>query len=122
MFRIIFIAIFIFVMMTTTACAKSTSYTGTWKSTGDLEFIANIKKNHVDIVWVVDDETSGLYWKGTFPATKKTTIMSIADTEALNSSIFGSLDKSKQFIYKNKRLIFSFSAFGVTKTISLKKV
>ncbi|QGN58859.1 hypothetical protein [Nostocoides sp. HKS02] len=95
---------------------KAVSLNGTWKADG-LEAV--IAENSVEI-HIVDKDTSSLYWKGTFP-TGSDTVTSVADKEALSSSMLGSQDAEKVFTIKDNEITFKMSMLGTTKTIHLKK-
>jgi hypothetical protein len=100
--------------------AKQVSYSGTWQSTGDLDFGAKIKNNRITVTWKVDEETSGLYWKGSF-SSRGQTITSVGDRRAMDDSLLGSSDKTKKFTYENGKLMFKFSIMGENRKISLVK-
>jgi hypothetical protein len=106
------------------APATPISYDGVWKSTGNPEMIATIKDHNIEIIWNMDNDTKGLYWAGTFPGTASTlteTIISKADTKALDSSLIGSQNDTKTFLYKDGVLSFEFKIMGTYQQISLKK-
>jgi len=90
---------------------------GTWKADG---FTAKIANGVITIDIVGDDQSSGLYWKGTFPAQVTTsTISSQANKKALQWAILGSDEKTKTFTYKDNKLSFKFSMMGVSGMIDL---
>lgn len=104
------------------ASSKTTSLTGSWTtdSDPDFEMHATVGANDIVIMWVSpSDESKSLYWKGTFNADGGSHILSKADTDALESSLLGSQDKSKQFTYDDDELSFEMSVMGTTKTIHL---
>ena len=119
MVRIIFVVALFAAMLTACGTAEARGYEGTWKS-DDGTFVAQIKNKQIVINLHADGDTA-LYWKGTF-GYGSPVIISKADTEALDGALFGSQDKTKQFVYRNHRLRFRMSMMGVTRTISLKKV
>lgn len=92
------------------------SLNGSWKADG-IEAIIDV--DGIEISIVGNDSTS-LYWKGTFPlGTDK--ITSIADREALDASILGSQDSNKVFAIDGDKITFKMSMMGTTKTIKLEK-
>lgn len=119
--------ILIILAMTLVACGDSAdpapkSLTGTWKS-GDPELVAHISEDSIKIDIELDGSSHGLYWKGSFPSTAEDgdTLTSVADTEALDASIFGSGSDTKEFSYEDGKLVFSFSMFGITQDVSLER-
>jgi len=108
------------------APATPVDLAGTWTSpAGDPpQFVATVTDDQIEIQ-IVNDDTKGLYWKGTFPvpdgATGDVAVTSAADTEALSTSILGSGDASKTFTYAAGKLSFDFTMLGVTKTVAMSK-
>lgn len=97
---------------------------GAWKSVkgGDPTFRALIRNGTIE-VFIVSEDTSSLYWKGTFPWNKgDETISSAADVEALEGSLLGSTAKSKIFLYNGDNLVFDVGMLGTTTTITMEKV
>ncbi len=91
------------------------SLNGTWTAEG-LEAV--IADNSIEIN-IVGDNTRSLYWKGTFPAGDES-VKSMADAEALSSSMLGSQDE-KVFTVKEDQIDFEMSIAGTTKTVHLEK-
>lgn len=101
------------------------SLNGKW--TADLKsstMIATITDDGIEIQWANED-TSALYWKGTFavprPAGDKFTIISQADRSAMDGSMLASQDSSKTFVYENRTINFSLTAIGVTTKVHLSR-
>lgn len=92
------------------------SLNGTWRAQG-LEAV--IADNSIEIN-IVGDDTRSLYWKGTFPAGDES-VKSMADTDALSSSMLGSQDAEKVFTVKDDQIDFEMSIAGTTKTVHLQK-
>ncbi|MBK8748789.1 MAG: hypothetical protein IPM04_13275 [Saprospiraceae bacterium] len=95
---------------------KQVSLNGTWKADG---FEAVIADNSIEVN-IVDQDTSSLYWKGTFPAGSET-VTSEADTEALSESMLGSQDATKTFTVKDNEISFKITIMGTSKVVHLKK-
>ena len=107
----------------TTQTEKAQSLDGTWtNSDPDLHVSAIIADGHIQMSFV-DGNESSLYWKGTFPSQAKDgdTITSQGDVEAMQASLMGSQDDTKQFDYNNGQLSYKLTAMGVTKTMTLTK-
>lgn len=99
------------------------SWNGLWKSDPAL-FEATISGNLITIN-IVDKDSSSLYWKGTWdpktPMTNGSTCISKADTVALENSLMGSTNPTKEFTYSNHILSYDFTMLGTTKTVHLSK-
>lgn len=94
---------------------------GVWESDSDPKFKALIRNGVIEINIVAEDTTT-LYWKGTFPWTPDATeIKSMADRAALDPSMFGSGEESKTFVYRGSQLDFDFTIMGTKTTIELEK-
>ena len=98
------------------APVEKPSLVGTWKADG---FEAVIADNSIEVN-IVDQDTSSLYWKGTFPAGSET-VTSEADTEALSESMLGSQDATKTFTVKDNEISFKITIMGTSKVVHLKK-
>lgn len=88
-----------------------------------MSMSAEITDGGILITLRLGDKT-GTYWDGTFDTkntSNKFTTLSIGNKEALDSSLFGSLDSSKMFAYKNGDLSYKFSIAGVSSIIHLQK-
>lgn len=99
----------------------SKNFNGDW--TAD-HFEATIV-NHVITVNFVDkeQETTSLFWKGTFLPAHGPKIISKGDVDALASSMMGSQEIKKPFIYDDDKgtLSFIFSIAGTSKNIHLER-
>jgi hypothetical protein len=99
------------------------SWNGTWID-HDQNMSATIADDTIEIK-IVDGDTNGLYWKGTWPVVETVSdglvIVSQGDDEALSESVFGSSDATKTFVYDDNELSFPFRAFGITTTLYLTK-
>lgn len=97
------------------------SLSGIWKSDSP-SMTAHISNNQIEID-LTGDGSSALYWKGTIPASavNGSQLVSDGDTAAMDASLMGSGDDSKQFVYKDGKLQFAFSIMGVTRTIELEQ-
>ena len=98
---------------------EARSYSGAWKSS-DGTFVASVKNNKITIDLHADD-TTALYWKGTFKIGKGRTVTSKGDRKALDAAIFGSMDKTKVFVVKPHEIRFHFSIAGATRVVSLRR-
>ena len=97
--------------------------TGSWKfDDGNIQFAAEITANAIEMN-LVANESEALYWAGTFQskAFDGKEIVSKADVDALSRSLFGSQDKTKDFVYDDGTIKFKFRMMGVTKTVTLEK-
>ena len=92
------------------------SLNGTWKAEG-LEAVIGDDSIEINIV---GNDTSSLYWAGTFPAGSES-VKSVADTEALSASMLGSQDAEKIFTVKDDQIDFKMSIAGTTRTVHLKR-
>ena len=105
-----------------TVAVTPVTWEGNW-SNENGSMIATVAEGTITVN-IVDttQESSSLFWKGTFPNTGGSwNITSAGDRTALDSSILGSQETSKDFTYDGKTLYFSFSMMGTTKIIHLKK-
>jgi hypothetical protein len=109
------------------AAVTTVNMNGTWTQTSGLSgttMTGTISDGSISIQ-LSDGDTSGLYWKGTFPVdtilSDGFTVTSAGDTTALSSSIFASQDSTKVFTYKDGSLNFSFSILGTTTTVHLQR-
>jgi hypothetical protein len=92
------------------------SLNGEWV---DEIFVAVISNDSI-VINIVDEETSSLYWKGTFSAEGKD-VTSVADRDALDASMLGSQDDEKVFTIKDDTISFDFTMMGTTKAVHLKQ-
>lgn len=125
-FRIILVVLLL--ALTLSACGggsdKPASLQGKWASDSSNGTSMNaVVKNDVIKITIDDEDSSSLYWQGTFAktATNGDTIVSKADTAALESSILGSQNKTKAFTYDDGTLTFDMSMMGTTKHVKLSK-
>lgn len=103
---------------------ETVDLTGSWAYSGsEYQFEAAVADGEIEIEIVLSDDSTGLYWTGTFAETAKDgdTITSEADTEALSGSLFGSLDSEKDFVFEDGTLNFAFSIAGVKTDVQLVK-
>lgn len=102
------------------------SWYGTWQSVdADMDMVATISKDEINILWKTE-EGDAIYWVGTFPVEPRDPrngdkVVSNANREALEFSLLASQDKEKLFTLNEGLLEYSFSAFGMTKTVRLKQ-
>lgn len=101
------------------------SFDGHWVTvnpTDDGNFEATISNDHIEILFAgtADDDTTALYWDGTFP-TSSDKIVSQGNVKKMSNALLASQDKTKTFVYKDGELSFPFSMMGVSSTIHLKK-
>lgn len=102
---------------------------GNWHQTDGAEGIlmnAEISAGSIQInMQPRDSKSSSVYWMGTFDTDKNSTglwsTVSKADPDAAAKSLFGSLDKTKEFTYKSGDLSFEFTMMGTTSTVHLSK-
>lgn len=104
--------------------------TGQWKQTNsdspDSYQTATISGNTIEVFWYTEsDQTSALYWAGTFDA--PTTVdepyiwNSVNDKEKTSTAMLASGDDTKTFTYESGKISYSVSALGVTTTVTLEK-
>jgi hypothetical protein len=79
--------------------------------------------NDAIVAYLTLDESRGLYWSGTFEesAVNGQDIVSDADVEALEASLFGSQSEAKTFIFTNGEIVFEFTIVGVTTDVKLQR-
>jgi hypothetical protein len=101
---------------------------GPWQDqVNSATFVATITGDSIEIQWTDGDDTSGLYWKGSFPTPPNMTVgsefvvESIGDTEAMEASLLGSQNKTKVFTYDNGELSFTMTVAGVSTIVRLEK-
>ncbi|MEE1296815.1 MAG: hypothetical protein UHD09_08315 [Bifidobacterium sp.] len=113
---------------TETPAPQPADLTGKWTetdTTGDTKMEAEIQGDTITINWVMTDSTA-LYWKGSYEAPTEAgnwSWTSKGDTEAMDASLLGSGDESKEFTYDaaSEELSFPASAMGVDMTVRMKK-
>lgn len=109
---------------TTAAEDSTTNLTGEWGYSGDtFKFDADVTSGKITVHILLDDDSKGLYWTGTFPESAKDgeSITSKADTEALASSLYGSSDEEKTFKFEGGKLVYEFTIMGTLTKVSLEK-
>lgn len=102
---------------------EPTDLTGDWSYSKDsVAFEATVEGDVIEVYLTLDD-TEGLYWTGTFQeeAVDGEVISSTADTDALDASLYGSMDGSKDFIFKNGELTYEFTILGTVTEVVLKR-
>lgn len=103
-----------------------TSFAGDWTAKGSDDnggMAATIDDTGIVINWTGKD-VSALYWKGTFPMSAEDgTVTSKGDVEAMKDSLMAESinPESKKFTIKDGKIIFTVTALGVTKTVTLEK-
>lgn len=133
MFRSILFALLALVLVSacsSTAASESESNgvtvtAGTWSmvdSDDTLNMEAIVKDDNIVITWITDN-TSSLYWKGSFPKTAQDDedIVSKGDTEEMAQSLLGSQDDKKTFTISDGVLSFPMTVMGTTRVIKLEQ-
>lgn len=120
--------IFVYSMSGNPSDTNPLSFNGPWSAqVNSTSFMTTITGDDIEIQWVEGDDTSGLYWKGTFPVPASMTqgsefdIKSTGDVSAMSASLFGSQDDQKTFTYKNGKLNFKMTVAGVTTIVHLER-
>jgi hypothetical protein len=102
-----------------------TELTGDWSasSSSSSSTFDAVVTNDAIVVYLTLDESRGLYWSGTFEesAVNGQDIVSDADVEALEASLFGSQSEAKTFIFTNGEIVFEFTIVGVTTDVKLQR-
>lgn len=101
-----------------------TTVNGEWKGGEEgFMFVAKIRQDTITIKIDMEDDTSALYWQGTFDSNlqPENSFESEADVDALASSILGSTEKTKVFEYTGDTIDFEFGMMGVTKVVHLEQ-
>lgn len=109
------------IMTLSSASSKPASLNGVWKS-DNPPMAVYISDNSIKIT-IVGEQFNALYWKGTFPKTvfDGAKVISAGDTELMDQAVMGSTLDSKEFMYKDGKLIFTFTWLEVTKTVYLSR-
>lgn len=102
--------------------------TGTWKQTNsnstDSWMEATVTADTIEVYWMGTD-TKSLYWKGTYTAPTEAgdwKWTSQGDTDAMNASLLGSQDPTKDFTYNDTDGIsWQTAALGTTVTVKTAK-
>jgi hypothetical protein len=103
--------------------------TGGWKqvnSNSDESYqIAMIADGTIEIYWSGDDDTTALYWAGTYivpsSETNDYSWNSVNDKSRTAMALLASGDDTKTFTHKDGVISYSVSAMGVTTTVELKR-
>lgn len=104
--------------------------TGTWKQTNsgstDSWMEAEITADTITVQWVSDNgDTKSLYWKGSYNAPDKAgdwKWTSQGDTAAMQASLLGSQDATKDFTYtKANGVSWETTAMGTTTVVKTAK-
>jgi hypothetical protein len=110
------------------ASNQTTQLTGTWTDDKDpnqgASKIQAVIRGSVIQVTLSDQDTSALYWKGSFPKTSASgteTLVSTGDMKANKSSVIADWTKTKTFVYKDGELTFDLKMMGVTRHVHLQK-
>lgn len=101
-----------------------TNLNGKWQGEANgAIFLAEVNADHIRVNLKLRD-TDGLYWAGSFKSLVDApqTIESAGDTAVLKGSMFGSLDKTKSFSYKDDAIKFTFGIAGTTTDVEMTKV
>lgn len=86
---------------------------------------AKITATTIEINWILDDDTTAIYWIGSFDAPeedKKYTWTSVKAADKTASAMLASGDDTKEFTYEAGVISYSSTILGVTKKMRLKKV
>lgn len=101
--------------------------TGGWKQTNSKSEtnyqIAMIADGTIEVYWKSDDNTTSLYWAGTYVAptseTNNYSWDSANDKSRTANALLASGDDTKTFTHKDGVISYSVSAMGVTTTVDL---
>lgn len=107
---------------------NSNSLIGDWHQTNiglaGVRMEALISNGEIKINMQMGDVTS-IFWLGTFESDKNANelfkTISVGDQNALSMSIFGSMEKTKPFEYRNGDLSFEFSMMGSSTIVHMSK-
>jgi len=103
--------------------------TGGWKQTNsDSETsyqIAMIADDTIEIYWKGDDETTSLFWAGTYQPptsdTKEYIWESESDKGRTETALLASTSDTKTFTYQDGVISYPVTFLGITKTVELKR-
>ncbi len=103
--------------------------TGGWKQTNsnsDTSYqVAMITDGTIEIYWKSDDNTTSLYWAGTYvmptSETNEYAWDSVNDKSRTDSALLASGDDTKTFTHKDGIISYSVSAMGTTTTVKLER-
>lgn len=111
--------------------AQPLDLTGDWEQTNknsETDYMeATISGETITINWVFEeDDTTALYWAGTYVAptepTEEYSWTSENDASQTDTALMASTSATKEFTYQNGVLSFEASALGVTTTVEMEMV
>lgn len=124
MFRTILAVAAYALFFTACAPAEATQPDGEWSySDGDFEMAAQIINGEIEINFVSDNSTD-LYWIGTFQSTELNDgdeVVSEGYTDQMDAALLASTDDTKTFTYTDNKLTYEFTMTGNTRTIELEQ-
>ncbi len=114
---------------TNTSDAVVLDLSGGWKqanSNSETSYqIAMISDGTIEVYWKTDDDTTSLYWAGTYIAPtseiNKYSWDSVNDKSRTDAALLASGDDTKTFTYKEGVISYSVTALGVTTTVELER-
>lgn len=133
--RLLTIVLTLALTLTLAACGGNSNaptvldLTGGWKQTNsnsDTSYqIAMIADGTIEVYWKSDDDTTSLYWAGTYIAptseTNEYSWDSANDKSRTDSALLASGSDTKTFTHKDGIISYSVTAMGVTKTVELER-
>ena len=125
LFAILLVGIFVLSLY---ACGSNskTDLSGTWKTKEEdgswME--AEIKDDVITINWISDEgESTSVFWVGSYDAPKDSgneySWESKRDKDKTDKEPLASSDATKKFTYKDGKLTYQMTGFGVTTTMSM---
>lgn len=125
LFAILLVGIFVLSLY---ACGSNskTDLSGTWKTKEEdgswME--AEIKDDVITINWISDEgESTSVFWVGSYDAPKDSgneySWKSKRDKDKTDKEPLASSDDTKKFTYKDEKLTYQMTGFGVTTTMSM---
>ena len=125
LFAILLVGIFVLSLY---ACGSNskTDLSGTWKTKEEdgswME--AEIKDDVITINWISDEgESTSVFWVGSYDAPKDSgneySWESKRDKDKTDKEPLASSDDTKKFTYKDGKLTYQMTGFGVTTTMSM---
>lgn len=108
-----------------TACSASpdADLNGYWEwQEEDILFETEVADGEIKTFLTMDD-LRALYWVGSFPTfgVDGEKIESEGYSDELDGSIFGSMDETKEFTFKDGKLYFEFGIVGTSTNVELEK-
>jgi len=135
--RLLTIVLVLALALTLAACGGNTNtpaptvldLSGGWQQTNsnsDTSYqIAMIADGTIEVYWKSDDDSTSLYWAGTYIAptseTNEYSWDSANDKSRTDTALLASGDDTKTFTHKDGTISYSVSAMGVTTTVELKR-